>query len=289
MDIENLETFIEVAETRSFSQSAKTLSLTQPAVSKRIASLESALSTRLFDRVGRTVHLTEAGRILLPSAKQIQSELARIEDVICNIGNSVNGRLTIGTTEFTATRQLPDVLRNYRAKYPDVSMDLKFQTAEDVLSGVEQQHFELALCPLTHGSTRKISSRLNCSEVWSNDMRFAVANNDPLLSSGDLSLDKLVQSPAILPPQKTFIRNILDSELASQNLEANVLLETNDYTTIRSMVSVGLGWTCLPEFQIDDTLTALDIDTFNLQYTVALIYRKDLSLSRAAQVFIETL
>ena len=82
---------------------------------------------------------------------------------------------------------------------------------------------------------------------------------------------------------------MLDSELDSQNLEANVLLETNDYTTIRSMASVGLGWTCLPEFQIDDTLTALDIDSFKLQYTVALIYRKDLSLSRAAQVFIETL
>ena len=81
MDIENLETFIEVAETRSFSQSAKILSLTQPAVSKRIASLESALSTRLFDRVGRTVHLTEAGRILLPSAKQ---SVYAISDQVCN-------------------------------------------------------------------------------------------------------------------------------------------------------------------------------------------------------------
>ena len=288
MDIENLQTFIEVAETRSFSQSAKTLSLTQPAVSKRIASLESALSAKLFDRVGRSVHLTEAGRILLPSAKQIRSELHRIEDVICNIGSSVNGKLTIGTTECIATRQLPELLRSYSEEYPDVKMNLQFQAADDVLQGVEQHLFELALCPITPGIRNNLSSRLNCLDVATIDMKIAVASDDPLTTVTDLHLQKLVEAPAILPPQKCFVRNMLDRMLNNRKLDASVLLETNDYATIRSMTSVGLGWSCLPDFQIDDSLTALELQDFKLEYTVALVHRKDLTLSRAAEMFVNT-
>ena len=63
VDINNLQAFIEVAEKKSFSRSAESLNLTQPAVSKRIAALESELDSRLFDRVGRSVHLTEAGTV----------------------------------------------------------------------------------------------------------------------------------------------------------------------------------------------------------------------------------
>ena len=289
MDIENLETFIEVAETRSFSRSAKALCLTQPAVSKRIASLESALSTKLFDRIGRTVHLTEAGRILLPSAKQIRSELSRIEDVICNIGNTVTGRLSLSTTEFIATCQLPSILRDYREAYPDVKIDLQFSSAEELLTGVEEHLYDLALCPLTPSMKQKIGPRVNCTDVWTNKLAIATANNDALMSATDLTIDQLVESPAILPPQKTFIRNMIDAEFNSRDLHTNVALEASDYSTIRSMAAAGLGWTCLPDFQIDSSLTALDVTDFDLGYSVAIIYRKDLTLSRAAQMFMETL
>lgn len=289
MDIENLETFIEVAESRSFSQSAKALSLTQPAVSKRIASLETSLATKLFDRVGRTVHLTEAGRILLPSAKQIQSELARIEDVICNIGNSVHGRLAIGTTELIATRQFPGALQRYREEYPEVRLDLRFQSIDEVMAGVEQHHYELALFPLAPFANTRRSPKLTYADIWRSEMKIAVASNDPLAKDSELTLAKLAQSSAILPPRKTFVRSLVDNALLEADADANVILETNDYNTMRSMASVGLGWTCLPDFQIDDSLIALDIDNVTLEYDVALVHSKDLTLSRAAQTFIETL
>ena len=86
MDINNLQAFIEVADKKSFSRSAESLKLTQPAVSKRIAALEAELASRLFDRVGRRVHLTEAGKVLLPSALKISSEISRIESELCTMG-----------------------------------------------------------------------------------------------------------------------------------------------------------------------------------------------------------
>ena len=124
MDINNLKAFIEVADKKSFSRSADSLQLTQPAVSKRIAALETELSARLFDRVGRSVHLTEAGRVLLPCARQISSELNRIEDVICNLGKEVSGKLSLSTTERVGAQRLPPVLKSFRDAYPNVDLSL---------------------------------------------------------------------------------------------------------------------------------------------------------------------
>ena len=145
MDINNLKAFIEVADKKSFSRSADSLRLTQPAVSKRIAALETELSARLFDRVGRSVHLTEAGRVLLPSARQISAELNRIEDVICNLGKRVSGKLSIATTERVGVQRLPPVLKSFRDAYPDVDIDINFSDCTQAIEKVEKGLAELAL------------------------------------------------------------------------------------------------------------------------------------------------
>jgi len=116
LDINNLHAFIEVAEKKSFSRSAESLNLTQPAVSKRIAALESELDSRLFDRVGRTVHLTEIGKVLLPSALKISSEVARIENEIISLGSVVGGKLSIGAAEHVGVERLATMLKSYNSE-----------------------------------------------------------------------------------------------------------------------------------------------------------------------------
>src|SRR5690606_40248592 len=91
MDLAGLNAFIAIAETGSFSLAAERLHLTQPAVSKRLAALEAQLDVRLFDRLGREIGLTEAGRALLPRAYQIlrseehTSELQSRENLVCRL------------------------------------------------------------------------------------------------------------------------------------------------------------------------------------------------------------
>ena len=170
MDINNLIAFIEVAEKKSFSRSAESLNLTQPAVSKRVAALETELSTRLFDRIGRTVHLTEAGRMLLPSARQISAELSRIETVICNLGDEVGGTLSVGTTEHIGTYRLPSILKSFHNKYPAVELDLKFANSTDTLTALESGLLELAFCSFSAKDLAKLGTRFKHQEIWRDNL-----------------------------------------------------------------------------------------------------------------------
>jgi len=120
-------------------------------------------------------------------------------------------------------------------------------------------------------------------------LKIVVANNDPLAKEVYVPLEKLVMTPGILPATKSFARNIIDEKLRSQELEATASLETNNLETLRSMTSAGLGWSCLPDFYIDNTLAVLDIPDITLQYSVAVIHRRDTTLTRAAQKFLDSL
>jgi len=177
LDINNLIAFIEVAEKKSFSRSAETLNLTQPAVSKRVAALETELSTKLFDRIGRTIHLTEAGRMLLPSAKQISAELSRIEKVICNLGDEVGGTLSVGTTEHIGTYRLPAILKSFHDQYPAVELDLKFANSQETLAALENGLLELAFCSFSAKDVAKLSTRLKHQEIWTDNLVVVTAND----------------------------------------------------------------------------------------------------------------
>lgn len=293
MDINNLKAFIEVADKKSFSRSAETLQLTQPAVSKRIAALETELSAKLFDRVGRSVHLTEAGRVLLPSARQISSELSRIEDVICNLGKDVSGVLSIGTTEHIGTHRLPDVLKPFRKNYPGVDIDLHFASSEQTLQAVEDGLLEIALCSLGNGkqgnSNHKLSAKLRDIEIWSDKLVTVVARSHPLATGEPVPLELLTKCPAILPPTTSATRRSIDETLQVNNLKAMVSIEASDFETIRTMASIGLGWACLPEFQVDDSLQVLTVEELQLKFSIALVRHHDRTLSRAAQAFLDSL
>jgi len=284
LDINNLRAFIEVADKRSFSRSAETLHLTQPAVSKRIAALESELSARLFDRVGRSVHLTEAGKVLLPSARQISAELDRIEDVICNLGKGVSGRLSISTSPHVGVYRLPSVLKAFHDAYPDVHIDIQFSKSVDALHAVESGEVEMALCTM-HDSP---GAKLREIEIWSDDLNVVVAPDHPLSNEQQVDLDLLLKCPAILPdPSPT--RSVIDYALNTHNKKVNVALEADDLETIKMMVSIGLGWAFLPKTMIDDSVKLLNVPELTLSRRISLVRHHERTLSRAAQAFIEAL
>ena len=118
MDIASLQAFVIVADSGSFSVAADQLHLTQPAISKRIAALETDLNVRLFDRLGRAVRLTEAGAVLLPRARRILSEVEDSRRALRNLAGTVAGSLIIATSHHIGLHRLPPVLRIFTAQYP---------------------------------------------------------------------------------------------------------------------------------------------------------------------------
>lgn len=290
MDINNLQAFIEVAEKKSFSRSAESLKLTQPAVSKRIAALESELASRLFDRVGRSVHLTEAGKVLLPSALKINSELSRIESEITSLGKEVGGKLSIGAAEHVGLDRLAPVIKNYKDQYPDVEIDLQFLNTSEALDNIETGKLDMSLCSVNESRVvEKTHARLLNIEVWSEKLRVVVDRNHPLVRMGPVTVRQLATYPSIVPQRSSAIRKSIDQIMIENGVEALVAMEATDFSTTRSMASIGLGWTFLPTSELDESTVTVDVSDVDLRYSVALVRNPDRSMSRAAQAFVDSL
>ncbi|MEH6626222.1 MAG: LysR family transcriptional regulator [Motiliproteus sp.] len=285
MDIHSLNAFVNVAETRSFSIAAEKLFLTQPAVSKRISNLEQQTGCKLFDRIGRKVFLTEAGATLLPKAKHILLELEDTQRMLLNLSGRVSGKLSLAVSHHVSLHRLPDTLRAFSKSHPEVELDLEFTESELAYEGILHGDMELAIITLSPHPHAQIEA----IPVWLDNMRFVVANDHPLTRLDSVSFQDLNQHNAILPDQKTFTREIAEQHFSAQGLELNVIMSTNYLDTIRMMVSIGLGWSLLPETVIDASLTVLEVPTPEMTRPLGLIFHRDRTLSNAAKVFIELL
>lgn len=285
MDTQNLRAFILVAEGGSFSEAADKLHLTQPAVSKRIAQLEEQLDTPLFDRIGRTVSLTEAGKALLPHARTVELELAAAERSVRDLDGEVAGKLRLATSHHIGLHRLPPVLSQFTQQFDAVQVDIDFMDSEQAYELTLRGEVELSIVTLAPTEQPHLVTRT----IWNDPLDFMVQSGHPLTERKTLDLKTLSKHPAILPGLNTYTGQIVESLFEQRGLPLNVSLATNYLETIRMMASIGLGWTVLPRTMRDNTLVSLPLRDGRLQRSLGVVYHEGRSLSRAAQAFISVL
>ncbi len=176
IDLDGIKAFTTVAETSSFSLAANRLHLTQPAVSKRIALLESQMGVRLFDRIGRTVTLTEAGRALEPRALEILLSIEDTQRVISNLAGDVGGQLSLATSHHIGLWHLPQVLRAFSAQHPKVALDLHFMDSEVAYEQIVQGNLELGIITLAPTSHERLAS----IPIWRDELVFVCSADQPI-------------------------------------------------------------------------------------------------------------
>ena len=285
MDTQNLKAFLLVAETGSFSIAAQKLHLTQPAVSKRVAQLEEQLNTELFDRIGRTVSMTEAGQALLPHAKAVQLELQAAEQSVRDLAGDVGGRLRLATSHHIGLHRLPPLLSHFSKAFPAVQIDIDFMDSEQAYELIMRGKVELAVVTLAPNAEASIIAL----PIWLDPLDFMVQQGHELLQLPALDLQTLSAHPAILPGLNTYTGQIVKSLFDQHGLHLQVSMATNYLEPIRMMASVGLGWTVLPRSMRDDTLATLSVGNASIDRTLGVVYHRGRSLSRAAQAFMEAL
>ncbi|MCO4756402.1 MAG: LysR family transcriptional regulator [Oceanospirillaceae bacterium] len=285
MDTNTLQAFVAVANSESFSKAAHQLFLTQSAVSKRVALLEDQLNSRLFDRIGRQVSLTEAGQALLPRAHQILLELDDARRAISNLSGEVTGTLSLAASHHVSLHRLPPILRAFTASYPKVKLDLRFDESEVAYEGVLRGDLELALITLSPSPDKAIRS----IPIWHDALRYVVSREHPLANKTRVSLTELTQYTAILPDQNTFTRELVEQLFDRHNLQLNVGMSTNYLDTIRMMISIGLGWSLLPESLIKEDLKVLPVDAELVYRQLGVIHHRDRTLSNAARHLVDML
>ncbi len=281
MNIEDLTAFLSVARHASFSLAAHELHLTQPAVSKRIAALESQVDTRLFDRIGRQVSLTEAGRALETHAQRIINEVEDSRRAISNLTGQVRGPLKIATSHHISLHRLPPVLRDFTRRYPEVELDLSFMDSEVACRAVEQGELELAVVTLPP----KQSTSLTMIEVWTDRLVLAASPEHPLSHEIKITPKVLARYPAILPSRGTYTRELIDKTLALTQVETK--LETHYLETIKMMVTVGLGWSLLPDNMLEEELRPKQRRDILIKRELGIVHHPRRTLSNAALAFIK--
>jgi DNA-binding transcriptional LysR family regulator len=284
MRFEDLEAFLTVSETASFSAAAEQLHLTQPAITRRIQQLESRLNARLFDRVGRRVHLTHAGETLLPRARELLSGLADAQRAIGNLSAQIDGTLKLATSHHIGLHRLAPVLKRYARTYPEVALDIRFEDSEAAHELIRHGDSELAVVTLNPAG----DDDLNAIELWDDRLCFVCSHDHPLRQHRQLSLAALAQHPVILPGPRTYTGRIVAQLFESRNIALSATLSTNYLETISMLVSTGLGWSVLPQ-SMSEGLCVLQTQAPEIARTLGCITNPQRTLSSAASAFIEIL
>ncbi|MDN3520609.1 LysR family transcriptional regulator [Halomonas ramblicola] len=285
MDTQSLQAFLAVAESGSFSRAADQLHLTQPAISKRIATLEGQIDARLFDRIGRRVSLTEAGRVLLPRARQILVMVDDSRRALGNLEGEVSGSLTLATSHHIGLHRLPPLLKAYTRDHPEVRLDLHFLDSEEAYQGVLDGNLEIAVVTLAPSP----DPQLTVVPVWIDRLCFVCAHDHPLAGQAQPTLQALCEHDAVLPGPLTFTRGLIEARFAAAGLRLPVTLSTNYLETLKMMAAIGLGWSLLPERLVAGELHEIAVDHPSIHRPLGYIVHRSRTLSNAARAMLALL
>jgi DNA-binding transcriptional LysR family regulator len=278
MDFAALQAFLAVAETGSFSRAGERIYLTQPAISKRIAALERRFDAQLFDRIGRRVQLTEAGRALLERSRSILNELDDAKRSLANLSGQIRGSLSLATSHHIGLHRIPETLKRFHARYPDVRLDLRFMDSEQACHAVVRGELELAIVTLPPAPI----AQLRCERVWHDPLDVVVAPSHPLAVQRSATVRALLDHPAILPGPGTYTREIILKALGAARAKVRVDMTTNYLEVLKMLVSIGLGWTALPRTMIDGDLKVVQIKNMKtIQRELGIVTHAKRTLSNA--------
>lgn len=287
MQLSQITAFLTIAELESFSLAAERLHITQPAVSKRIRQLEQSMKTSLFDRIGKRSILTPNGLAFLPHAERILHEVKNYRSSLNGQNDRPSGSLTLATSHHIGLHRLPQILRDFKIKYPQVDLDLHFMDSEDACVAIANNEIELAIVTLPENA----DAQLNLETIWIDTLQIVLAPDHPLANDDHIDQVKLLDFPAILPSMGTFTRKIINNYFSNNKDQIKIILETNYLETIKVMVSANLGWSMLPTSMLDNTVIGKPLNNsqmhgLEIQRVLGIVTRQNRTLSLSSQAFI---
>lgn len=284
LSVESLQAFVAVVDSGAFSAAAERLHLTQPAISKRIQSLESTLGRPLFERLGRRVRPTEVAERLLPEAREILARLRAIEQQIADLDTAVRGRIRLATSHHIALHRLPAPLTTLRGRYPELELSLAFMDSEAGIQAVLRGDADLALATLPEDLPAEAQAHV----VWTDELVPMIARRRADEPPAD-TLQRLRDWPAILPPADSTTRRRIEQALAAEGLRPAAAQESPYLEVIRMMIAAGLGIGFLPRDMATDELAILDWPAPPITRQLGWVRHADRYRSRTLEAVIEEL
>jgi DNA-binding transcriptional LysR family regulator len=286
MDFDQLETFIEVARLSSFSRAAEKRFRTQPAISSQIRSLEEEVGAKLLDRSGGKVSITASGKLFLRFAEETLDARKAATTAIAETERVPRGEIVVGANEGTCLHILPEVFAHFKKQYPDVAVNIKRADYAKVLESVidNSVDFGVVSMPIT-------DSRLTAVLIHRDELVLIVPPRHPLSKLKSASAADIAQYP-LLMPKVGHTRDALDELFHERKLKPRYSMELDSSELLKRFVAADVGIGFIPRSNAHEdvqanVLVAISLADTQIRRDLALVFRKDKALSRAALAFID--
>jgi len=286
MDFDQLETFLEVARHLSFSRAAERRFRTQPAISAQIKALEDEVGVKLIDRSGGKVALTAPGRAFVNYADQTLEQRRAIINTMAEIEGEPRGGITVAANEATCLHILPEVFAEYKKRYPSVNVTVNRSEHASTLESILDNSVDFGVVSLPVNDRR-----LTTVIIHTDELAIIVAPKHPLSKLKEILVADLARA-ALLVPKVGRTRESIEAIFDDQKQKPNISMELESSELMKRfvMANVGVGFIARSNIVEDlkaGTLVALQTPGRPIRRELALVYRKDRTLSRAALAFIE--
>jgi LysR family transcriptional regulator, hydrogen peroxide-inducible genes activator len=242
MEIHQLRYFVAVADEGSFSRAAAKVRVAQPSLSQQIRKLEADVGQPLFDRLPRSVVLTEAGRCLIEYARQILASIGDARRCIDEFKGEIAGRVAVGAIPTIAPYVLPELVVTFQNHYPHVTLEI----VEDVTAGIARR-IEAGELDVALASTCQQSPTLRRERLGNEPLLALVPEGHPLAKETVITLDDLKSQRFLLLHEMHCLSQQVHHLLESRRLHPQIALAGSQLSTIANMVAAGIGVSIVPQ------------------------------------------
>ncbi|MBS4220786.1 LysR family transcriptional regulator [Bacillus sp. FJAT-49711] len=285
MDIRQLRYFIAIVEERKISAAAERLHISQPPLSQQLKTMEDELGSRLVERSGRHFEVTEAGKALYKYALRVTQLMEEAKIEVKEVGNGVNGRLTLGINTFSAVK-LAEILHKFQKQYPKVTYKIQQNESAHLCKLVRERIVELAIIRLPLEL-----DDLSVLHLHSEPFYF-ITSKKRKRTGNEISLADIQNEPLILPSTEGLgVHYVIMEAFSKFQIHPNVVGECSDITLLMDLVASDFGAAIVPETLLKChkgyPIHAYKISSKTLSASVGLIWLKNHYLSKTAQNFVD--
>jgi LysR family hydrogen peroxide-inducible transcriptional activator len=246
MEVHQLRYFVAVADEGSFSRAAAREHVAQPSLSQQIQKLEAEMDQRLFDRLPRSVVVTEAGKCLLEYARKILVEIADARRCVDELKREVVGRLAVGAIPTIAPYVLPALIEKFQRRYPKVTLEIFEDTTERLIRRMEDGEVDIALV-----STCDESPALERHSLGKEALLVLLPKGYQLAKKKMIKWSDLKSQKFLLLHDMHCLSAQVYQFLAAHHLRPELTVRGAQLGTIARMVAAGMGVTLVPQMMIE--------------------------------------
>jgi len=282
---------VAVVEYESFSGAARSLHLSQPAVTMQIQSLEADVGATLLDRQYRRIELTEAGKLLLPVAERIIKDVERVQDEIAGLSGTLTGRLILAASTTPGQYVLPRLVGSFIQENPEVGVSIAVMDTAQVVEAVED-----GLAGLGSTGAMIKGSKVTFEELADDDLLLICPPEHRLATASDVTLNQIVEQPFIMREEGSGTRIVIEETLRDFGVDPgdlNVVTELGSGEAIISAVEGGMGLSVVSRWLAEKalalgTVAEVQSDYFPVSRPLYAVIPRG-TMTRAAEAFLEHL